>query len=157
MLIGLLMVLSIASCSRLVSTITSAKRDPQPEPGIHFVSSVKPRLKLQKRLCAFGSDISAGCSYGALQCHDPHARASSHKPLICSRRYPTVADVIDGVPTFEAKVKEALFGGTIGLTNLTRVEWSKTWLYPGLLDAATRVEIQTRLDVSTGSVDAELR
>jgi hypothetical protein len=73
------------------------------------------------------------------------------------RSVPIVADIVNGATTFEAKVRETLFGGTVGLTNLSSVEWSKTWLYPGLLDAATRVELRSCFDLSTGKVDAELR
>lgn len=78
-LFGIVTMLSIASSSRLVPTVASARLDPQPEPLFHVVSSVKPRLKLRKRLCAFGSDIFAGCSYGGLaMLHMPGHSPMSH-------------------------------------------------------------------------------
>ena len=33
-------------------------------------------------------------------------------------------------------------GGQLSLRDLSTLEWRKTWLFPGIADAATRVEVR---------------
>jgi len=65
--------------------------------------------------------------------------------------------VLDRSTSFETKISDVFLGGSITVTNLSRLEWTKMWLFPGLTDAATRVELRSTFDLSTGRGDAELR
>ena len=40
----------------------------------------------------------------------------------------------------------ARLGGQLSLRDLATLEWRKTWLFPGIADAATRVEVRSTLD-----------
>ena len=43
-------------------------------------------------------------------------------------------------------------GGQLSLRDLSTLEWRKTWLFPGIADAATRVEVRLRfLGLGSGS------
>eukprot|EP00965_Chrysotila_dentata_P212795 6187259-Pleurochrysis_carterae.AAC.3 len=55
------------------------------------------------------------------------------------------------------RCKDTLVGGTLGLTNLTTLSWKKTWLLPGIMDFATKVEATSSVDLRTGRYDAKLR
>lgn len=43
------------------------------------------------------------------------------------------------------------------LKNMTGVEWSKIWLLPGLMDAATKVEVVSRVDLRTRRTNTQLK
>ena len=49
-------------------------------------------------------------------------------------------------------------GGQLSLRDLSTLEWRKTWLFPGIADAATRVEVRLRfLGLGSGLGDAATR
>jgi len=88
-----------------------------------------PKLKLRKRLRARGQSFTVGCDY----------------------------NVPDRSASFEASWRDSKIGGRLTLKNLDQLEWTKTWIMPGLTDAATRVEVQSQLDLRTGKTDAMLK
>lgn len=63
---------------------------------------------------------------------------------------------LDGVAHFDAALREPWLKGRVELTR-ERVEWRKMWLFPGLVDAATRVELRSALDLRDGHTSSELR
>ena len=48
-------------------------------------------------------------------------------------------------------------GGQLSLRDLSTLEWRKTWLFPGIADAATRVEVRSTLDLQTARPDVRLK
>ena len=65
---------------------------------------------------------------------------------------------IDGNPHLEMRVREPLLGGHVELdSGSARLVWCKLWLFPGLTDAATRLELRSSLDMRSGRSDSEVR
>jgi hypothetical protein len=96
-------------------------------PRIVRTFSVRPRLRITKRLSK---------SRGALTC--------------------TVD--LDGRAHLDVSVRDPLLRGQLELDGLAQsVSYSKLWLFPGLSDAATRVELRTGVDLRTGRKHGELR
>ena len=48
-------------------------------------------------------------------------------------------------------------GGDLSLSDMSQLQWSKMWVFPGLSDAATRVEARCKLDLKTGQPDLRLK
>jgi hypothetical protein len=59
--------------------------------------------------------------------------------------------------SLEARLRDPVLGGQIELCSGSRIEWSKLWLFPGLSDAATRVEVRTGFDLRAGRAQGELK
>ena len=47
--------------------------------------------------------------------------------------------------------------GKLKLTNLRELEWSKLILFPGLFDAATKIELRSSIDLRSGKSMAEAK
>ena len=107
---------------------------PSPPPPLTFRSrieskiNVRPRLKLTKR----SSDL---------------------KSVITCTMTP------DGhVETLYAATREPLLNGLVSLdTAEEQLSWSKLWLFPGLTDAATRLELRSAIDLRTGKASSEVK
>ena len=63
---------------------------------------------------------------------------------------------LDGATHFDAAVREPWLRGRVELKG-QRVEWRKMWLFPGLVDAATRVELRSAVDLRDGRARSEFR
>ena len=62
-----------------------------------------------------------------------------------------------GTAQLDAAVREPLFRGEVQLDGGTsKLTWCKLWLFPGLSDAATRVELRSALDLRSGKCHAEV-
>ena len=59
----------------------------------------------------------------------------------------------DGNMEVQANYRDSIFGGQFVLTNMDTLEWSKLWLFPGISDAATRLQIRSTLNLRTGRAD----
>eukprot|EP00316_Scyphosphaera_apsteinii_P017476 CAMPEP_0119323720 /NCGR_PEP_ID=MMETSP1333-20130426/61404_1 /TAXON_ID=418940 /ORGANISM="Scyphosphaera apsteinii, Strain RCC1455" /LENGTH=178 /DNA_ID=CAMNT_0007331237 /DNA_START=83 /DNA_END=622 /DNA_ORIENTATION=+ len=88
-----------------------------------------PLLKLRKRLNTLGTTVSLGCDY----------------------------DVFSRVVTFDTTWCDSIVGGELSLSNFAQLEWRKVWLFPGLSDAATRIELSSSFDLTSRCADAKLR
>lgn len=65
---------------------------------------------------------------------------------------------VDGKTQVNARIREPLLDGHVELDSQTaRLTWSKLWLFPGLTDAATRVELRSVLDLRGWRTESELR
>ena len=96
-------------------------------PPVDTIWSVKPRLRITK-----------------------HFREPSGA-VTCTVRH-------DGSTQLEAKVREPLLGGDLRLEGGTsRLTWCKLWLFPGLTDSATRIELRSAFDLSTGKGHSEVK
>ena len=65
-------------------------------------------------------------------------------------------DVADKVTTYHTSWKDTVVGGDLSLQNLTLLVWKKTWLLPGLTDAATKVQVRSFWNLKTGQADARV-
>jgi hypothetical protein len=97
--------------------------------GVTIQNQLQPTLKLCKQIDALGTSLALGCS----------------------------ADLGGRTVEFDAACRDTLVGGQFKLTSARQLEWSKMWLFPGLTDAATRVQVRSALDLRTGKADAEVK
>ena len=102
-------------------------------PPIDTVWRVKPRLRITKHFYL---------TRGMLR---------HHGSVTCTMRH-------DGSAQLDAKVQEPLFGGDVCLDGgASIVTWCKLWLFPGLTDSATRVELRSAFDLRTGKGHSEVK
>ena len=69
-------------------------------------------------------------------------------------------DLLDRTVAGEASWEDAALGGELSLSasaDERLLRYRKTWFFPGLTDAATRVEVTSSLDLHTMRGDAELK
>jgi hypothetical protein len=64
---------------------------------------------------------------------------------------------VDGKTHIGAIVQEPLLGGRMELEGTGKASWRKLWLFPGLSDAATRVEVRSSVDLRTGRAHGEVK
>ena len=105
------------------------REDVKVTPQLKLKYSAAPHLKLRKKLSVLKTRLVVGADY----------------------------DLADRVATFETTWKDELLGGDLSLKNLTLITWRRTWLFPGLTDAATKVEVRSWLNLQTGRADAEVK
>ena len=121
------------------------------EPRLKFSNSVRPCLRLRKTIQALGTQLSLGAR--------PHATDSPPHARITPASHRTGADchVLEKEATFEASWRDVWLGGELSLSDLSQLKWSKTWIFPGLADAATRVEVKSTLDLKTARPDVRFK
>jgi len=116
----------VAGCeSRLMPTFGSDKtpKAEPPPPPVVLRASARPRLKVTK-------EIIPGAS------------------VACMR------DCIDGTLSLEAScAAPSPIGGRLKLVDQSSLEWARMWLFTGLADAATKVQLRTSVDLRTGRTD----
>ena len=131
----LLATLAASSCSavdrtRLYASAKAPKDDSAKiEPRLKLSCAVRPCIKLRKSIEALGTTLSFGADYHVRE-KEAHFETTWHDPRL---------------------------GGQLSLRDLSRLEWRKTWLFPGLADAATRVEVRSTLDLRTAQPDVRLK
>jgi len=125
----LLLCLIVPAWCRLVVPGKLGKSDGETAPRFKVTSTVQPVLKLRKRLGALGSALTLGCDY----------------------------NLLDRTASFDTSWRDSVMGGELSLKNLSSVELRKIWLFPGLFDAATKVEMLSSVDLKTGRADAQLK
>ena len=54
-------------------------------------------------------------------------------------------------------VQDPLLGGRVELEGTGQASWRKLWLFPGLSDAATRVEVRSSVNLRTGRAHGEVK
>ena len=94
--------------------------------------TAKPTLKIRKRLAALGTKLTLGGD----------------------------VDLLERTVAGEASWEDAALGGELSLSasaDERLLRYRKTWFFPGLTDAATRVEVTSSLDLHTMRGDAELK
>lgn len=99
------------------------------EPRVKLSCGVKPCIKLRKSIEALGTTLSFGADYHVRE-KEAHFETTWHDPRL---------------------------GGQLSLRDLSTLEWRKTWLFPGIADAATRVEVRSTLDLQTAQPDVRLK
>lgn len=120
--------------------LSSPKARPDPtDARVELSANVKPRLLLRKRLQpALPLEVK-------------------DLTLICG------VDMLEPkkLPALGASCTEPWLRGRIGLKASQGTdpvaEWTRTWIVPGLLDAATRFTTRVNLNLRTGRPDADLR
>lgn len=131
----LLATLAAFSCSavdrtRLYASAKAPKDDSaKVDPRLKLSCAVRPCIKLRKSIEALGTTLSFGADYHVRE-KEAHFETTWHDPRL---------------------------GGQLSLRDLSRLEWRKTWLFPGLADAATRVEVRSTLDLRTAQPDVRLK
>ena len=121
----------------VLSLITLAKLDAgggnfPPLPIFRADVTAKPTLKIRKRLAALGTKLTLGGD----------------------------VDLLERTVAGEASWEDAALGGELSLSasaDERLLRYRKTWFFPGLTDAATRVEVTSSLDLHTMRGDAELK
>ena len=63
----------------------------------------------------------------------------------------------DGKAHLSVIVQDPLLGGRVELEGTGQASWRKLWLFPGLSDAATRVEVRSSVDLRTGRAHGEVK
>ena len=94
--------------------------------------TAKPTLKIRKRLAALGTKLTLGGD----------------------------VDLLERTVAGEASWEDAALGGELSLSasaDERLLRYRTTWFFPGLTDAATRVEVTSSLDLHTMRGDAELK
>ena len=85
-------------------------------PRLILSSSVRPKLKLLRRIPRVDGG-AIGCTLG-----------------------------VDGSAVLHATARDPVLGGQVEWNGNSHIEWKKLWLFPGLTDAATRVEVRCSTD-----------
>ena len=77
--------------------------------------------------------------------HRPH-RHRPHRPqaLGTTLSFGAEYQVCEKEAHLETTWHDPRLGGQLSLRDLSTLEWRKTWLFPGIADAATRVEVRLR-------------
>ena len=158
-----LLALAASACGGPVGRIGSvrpAKDDGErAEPRVKLSCGVKPRIKLRKSLEVLTPPplpappllrpfrhqrhlLALAC------CRLPHRhRPHRHRP----HRPQALGTTLSFGAEYQVREKEAhlettwhdpRLGGQLSLRDLSTLEWRKTWLFPGIADAATRVEVR---------------
>jgi hypothetical protein len=130
----LLASLAAASCgavgrTHLFGSVRPPKDGERAEPRVKLSCGVKPCIKLRKSIEALGTTLSFGADYHVRE-KEAHFETTWHDPRL---------------------------GGQLSLRDLSTLEWRKTWLFPGIADAATRVEVRSTLDLQTAQPDVRLK
>ena len=127
---------SLAACcgavgrTHLFGSVRSPKDDGErAEPRVKLTSNLRPCIKLRKSIEALGQTLSFGADYHVRE-KEAHFETTWHDPRL---------------------------GGQLSLRDLSTLEWRKTWLFPGIADAATRVEVRSTLDLQTAQPDVRLK
>ena len=127
---------SLAACcgavgrTHLFGSVRPPKDDGErAEPRVKLSCGVKPCIKLRKSIEALGTTLSFGADYHVRE-KEAHFETTWHDPRL---------------------------GGQLSLRDLSTLEWRKTWLFPGIADAATRVEVRSTLDLQTAQPDVRLK
>lgn len=146
-----LVLLCLSSARGAVSPKRSSGAPANDEPRLKFSNSVRPCLRLRKTIQALGTQLSLGAR--------PHATDSPPHARITPASHRTGADchVLEKEATFEASWRDVWLGGELSLSDLSQLKWSKTWIFPGLADAATRVEVKSTLDLKTARPDVRFK
>ena len=129
------------------------------EPRVKLSCGVKPRIKLRKSLEVLPPPplrappllrpfrhqrhlLALTC------CRLPHRHRPQHH---CPHRPQALGTTLSFGAEYQVREKEAhlettwhdpRLGGQLSLRDLSTLEWRKTWLFPGIADAATRVEVR---------------
>ena len=158
-----------------IGSVRPAKDDGErPEPRVKLSCGVKPRIKLRKSLEVLPPPplrappllrpFRHQRHLLALTCcrlphrHRPHRhRPHRHRPQHhCPHRPQALGTTLSFGAEYQVREKEAhlettwhdpRLGGQLSLRDLSTLEWRKTWLFPGIADAATRVEVRSTRDL----------
>jgi len=147
-----LLALTLAPLASGRAVTPSKAKDESLRPRLKLTRSFEPRVKVRRKMSLFGTTLTVGADYHVNDQFAVRARPPAHRHprawLMNASRAPQ---------TFETTWRDKWVGGELALSDLSQLQWTKAWFFPGLSDAATRVEARCAVDLRTGQPDLELK